>query len=102
MASDHELLGTLDLPVNQPIVHTEEPKFTRWRCYKIRYRFKWITSKGAYLILLWTLLVSIGFGSLDNLFTAFLTVFENREHLNPTLSFCPMFHGLCLHYCLDG
>ncbi|XP_064403254.1 uncharacterized protein LOC135348825 [Halichondria panicea] len=84
LESSNEFLGTLDLPVNQPVVYTEEPNFTRWRCYKVRYRFRWITLKGAaYLILLWTFLVSIGFGSLDNLFTAFLTVFENREHLNP-------------------
>ncbi len=73
-----ELVGTLDLPASEPRVYTEEPVFKR-QCYKLKYRFRWFPSKGAHLVLLWTLLVSISFGSLDNLFTGFLQVFKNEE-----------------------
>ena len=70
--NNSDLLGTLELPDPPPRVDFQEPQFKR-RCYDCRYRLRWVPSKGASLVLVWTLLVSISFGSLDNLLTGFLS-----------------------------
>ena len=85
---ESELLGTLQLPDPQPVVTIQEPKFKR-RCYACRYRLRWVPSKGASLVLVWTLLVSISFGSLDNLFTEFLVIFTEHENFLSSVNFLP-------------
>ena len=67
---------------------TQEPHIKR-RCYACRYRLRWVPSKGASLVLVWTLLVSISFGSLSNVFTEFLVIFSEHENDISYINFLP-------------
>ena len=70
------LLGTAEFPDA-----VEGTQLTKRQCCKLKYRFRFFSSKGASLVLIWTLLVSIAFGSLDNLFLGFLNVFNEKSYL---------------------
>ena len=89
MADESDLLGSLKLPDPPPRVAFQEPHIKR-RCYACRYRLRWVPSKGASLVLVWTLLVSISFGSLDSLFTKFLQIFSRHDgNFLPSMNFLP-------------
>ena len=81
-----ELKDTLKLSDLPPTI--EDTQFKR-RWYACRYRLRWVPSKGASLVLVWTLLVSISFGSLDNLFTEFLVIFTEHENFLSSVNFLP-------------
>ena len=73
------LVGTIEYSDTHSTNDVEDDQITRRQCYKLKYRFRYFSSKGASLVLVWTLLVSIAFGSLDNLFLGFLNVFNKSE-----------------------